>query len=213
MFAGGEPVAAEIAARLPMSAYVIAADSGLYQARRLGRAVDLAVGDFDSIDDADVRALETHTAVERHPTAKDKTDIALGLDAAAVRGVRRVDVVAGAGGRLDHALANLLVLASADYGHMDVRAWIGDARVQVVRGRCEVHGRPGATVSLLALGGPATGITTEGLEYGLSDGRLEAGSTRGVSNVLAAGRAVVTVTDGVVLAVQPAALATTGATP
>ena len=58
-------------------------------------------------------------------------------------------------------------------------------------------------MSLLAVGAPAHGVTTEGLEYPLRGETLDPGSTRGVSNVLSADTAVVTVARGVVLAVRP----------
>ena len=47
-------------------------------------------------------------------------------------------------------------------------------------------GEPGELVSLLAVNGPAEGVTTEGLAYPLRGETLEPGSTRGVSNVFAA---------------------------
>jgi thiamine pyrophosphokinase len=58
-------------------------------------------------------------------------------------------------------------------------------------------------VTLLALGGPAVGVTTDGLEYPLAGETLTAGSSRGVSNVFAQPEVVVRVGRGVVLAVRP----------
>lgn len=205
VFAGGDPVDAAVAAELPSGALVIAADSGLYQARRLGCEVQVAVGDFDSVTDEDLRSLGPDVEVERHPTAKDMTDIELGLEAARVRGAAAITVVAGAGGRLDHALANLLVLGASAYAGIDVRAWIGDARVQVVRGRRRLSGSVGDTVSLLALGGVARGVETSGLRYRLDGEALQPGSTRGISNVFEQAVAEITVREGCLLAVQPAA--------
>ena len=46
-------------------------------------------------------------------------------------------------------------------------------------------GEAGELVSLLAVNGPAEGVTTDGLAYPLRDETLEPGSTRGVSNVFA----------------------------
>ena len=67
-------------------------------------------------------------------------------------------------------------------------------------------GRPGELVTLLALHGPATGVTTEGLRYPLHEATLMPGSTRGVSNVLDAPTARVVLATGVLLALRPAAL-------
>jgi thiamine pyrophosphokinase len=66
-----------------------------------------------------------------------------------------------------------------------------------------IDGESGEVVSLLALHGPAQGITTEGLAYPLRGETLQAGSSRGVSNVFELETATVTVARGVVLAVRP----------
>ena len=49
-------------------------------------------------------------------------------------------------------------------------------------------GAPGAVLTLLALGGPASGVTTDGLRWPLRAETLQPGSTRGVSNEIVAGR-------------------------
>ena len=66
-------------------------------------------------------------------------------------------------------------------------------------------GRPGELVSLLAVNGPAEGVTTEGLVYPLRGESLEPGSTRGVSNIIASAQARVEVARGVLLAILPGA--------
>ena len=82
--------------------------------------------------------------------------------------------------------------------------------MHVIRGGRTLRGATGELVTLLALGGPAVGVTTDGLEYPLSDETLEPGSSRGVSNVFAGAEARVTVLNGVVLAVRPGAAAEGG---
>ncbi len=201
---GGDPVSPDLVADLPPRAYVIAADSGLDQAAILGLDVDLAVGDFDSLAPAALEAaMAAGCRVERHPAAKDHTDLELGLRAALEHGCRRVVVVGGYGGRLDHFLANVLVLASADLAGVVVEARVGTARLTVVRARSELRRSAGALVSLLALGGVARGVRTVGLRYPLRDEDLAPGSTRGVSNELTGEVASVAVAKGTLLAVQP----------
>lgn len=201
---GGAPVEPD-GTRWPDGALVVAADSGVEQAARLGLRVDVAVGDFDSVDPAALAEAEAAGAeVERHPTAKDLTDAALALDAAVARGARRLLVVGGEGGRLDHLLANVLLLASDAYADVEVTALgTGGARLHVVRSRRRVEGEPGELVSLLPVHGPAHGVRTDGLRYPLHGETLHAGTSRGVSNELLAGTAEVAVDDGVLLVVLP----------
>ncbi|HEX6255893.1 MAG TPA: thiamine diphosphokinase [Euzebyales bacterium] len=199
--AGGDTVDPALAERIGPVGHVIAADSGLHVADELGFTVDVVVGDFDSADPAALA--RDGLEIERHPRAKDQTDIVLALDRALDVGADSVVVVSGGGGRLDHALANLLVLAAPRYAAMCVRALIGDAEVTVVRDRHTMTGEPGSVVSLFAIDGPAHGVVTDGLRYPLRDEMLEPLSSRGVSNELAAPRATVALDDGVLLVVRP----------
>src|SRR5829696_5858200 len=140
VFAGGDAVPPEVADHLPRDAYVIAADSGLDHARALGWPVDLVVGDLDSVSVAaltDARA--TGVAVEEHAAEKDETDLELALDAAVRWGATHVTVVGGHGGRLDHLLANILLLAAPAYASVVVDACTGPPRACARRdsaGRC-----------------------------------------------------------------------------
>ena len=73
----------------------------------------------------------------------------------------------------------------------------------MVRDRAELATSPGATVSLLAWHGDATGVTTSGLRWPLHDAVLPAGSAIGTSNEAVATEIVVSVTGGVVAVVVP----------
>jgi thiamine pyrophosphokinase len=200
---GGAPSSLPAGLSTPVP-YVIAADSGVVTAHRLGLHVDLAVGDFDSVPAAALdAAVAAGAAVERHPVAKDRTDLQLALDAAVAMGARRVIVIGGDGGRFDHVLANALVLAAPAYAGLEIEAHLGAGRVHVVRHRATLRGTPGELLTLLAVHGPAHGVTTEGLLYPLHGETLQPGSTRGVSNRFVAPDAAVSLTAGVLLAVAP----------
>ena len=204
VFAGGDPPSRRSLRGLPAPDLVIAADSGLEHATAAGYAVDLVVGDLDSVDLEDLAAAEERGAVvERHPEAKDATDLELALVAARDRECARVVVVGGHGGRLDHFLANVLLFASPELSAVTIEARLADARVFVVRDAIELRGARGALCSLLAVGGAAHGVRTEGLEFPLRGETLYPGSTRGVSNEFVDDTAAVSLDDGVLLVVLP----------
>jgi thiamine pyrophosphokinase len=194
VLAGGPapPVGFEV----PDGAMVIAADGGA----EMGIHVDLAVGDFDSIS---AHTLEGIDNVEPYPPEKDATDLELALGAALRERPERILVVGSAGGRLDHLVSSLLVLASDDYAGVVVDALLGEAQVHVIRGTRELAGDVGEMISLFALHGPAEGVTTVGLVYPLTDEALEPGSSRGTSNAFHEPHVRITVERGVVLAVRP----------
>ena len=205
---GGDPIPAGALQGLQPGSCVIGVDSGVAHALALGLHVDLAVGDFDSLDLGVLAEAErSGTTVERHPAAKDATDLELGLEAAVRHGARRVVVLGGHGGRLDHLLANALLLAAPRFAGVVVEARMGDARVSLARpgAPATVAGAVGATVSLLPVGGIASGVSTTGLAYPLDAEDLEPGTTRGVSNVVTDPGATVSLTGGTLLVVLPGA--------
>jgi thiamine pyrophosphokinase len=207
--AHGEDVPANVRVRLPAGAPVIAADSGIDLAHRLGLRVDVAVGDFDSVSAVGLeRAAAEGARIERHPEAKDKTDLELALDEARALGARRVVVVGGAGGRLDHLLAGALLLASPRYADLSITAHLGGAQFHVVRPSqpCTIEAEADELVTLLPVNGAALGVRTGGLVYPLRGEDLAPGTTRGVSNVLVGTSAQVSLTGGTLLCVLPGVL-------
>jgi thiamine pyrophosphokinase len=204
VFAGGDPPPPSAVEDLPVADLVVAADSGLHYALALGFRVDLVVGDFDSVDPAVLdAAAAAGTEVDAHPAAKDFTDLDLALQAVRDRGCTRAVVIGGAGGRVDHFLANLLLLASPEFMGLGVEARVGTADLFVVRADLELHGQPGDVCSLLAIGGPARGVHTARLRFPLVGETLQPGSTRGLSNELVEPTAQVSLDDGVLLVVLP----------
>lgn len=201
---GGDPPAPGCAHAVPLGAPVITADRGLEHALALGLEVAVAVGDFDSASPKAVAVAEAAgVRIERHPVEKDATDLELALDIALEMSPLRILVLASRGGRLDHELATLLLLGSERYATAEIVANIGEAHVHVVRGRRAIRGEPGDRVTVLAVNGPAIGVTTEGLAYPLRGETLEPGSSRGVSNVFESEAARISVDDGVLLAIRP----------
>ena len=113
---------------LPAGSTVIAADGGVDRALALGLRVDLAIGDFDSVTPAGLAAAEAAGArVERHPAAKDATDLELALDAALALEPARIVVIGSDGGRLDHLLGVLLLLGHERYASAQIEAYLGDS--------------------------------------------------------------------------------------
>ncbi len=194
------------ASGLPAPDRVVCADSGVSLAHRLGLHVDVVVGDLDSVPAHELATARADGAVvEAYPVDKDATDLALALarGAEGLTGGDLLVVLGGAGGRLDHALANVHALADPALAHVRVHARLGWADVHVVRDARRLSLPLDATVSLLPSGGAARGITTEGLRYPLHGEDLHPWSTRGVSNIVTGKPVRITLDDGCVLVVVP----------
>ncbi len=206
---GGEAPDPAIGRRLAGAALVIAADSGVDHARLLGLIPDVVVGDLDSASPDGLAWADGHGAdIQRHPVAKDATDLELALDvaqaAADASGTVPVEVVVvdGGGGRLDHLVGNLALLA-ARRPPLVVTGLVGPATVTPIHDQRHLVGSVGALISLVAVGGPAAGVTTTGLRWSLHDAVLDPFTSLGVSNEFAEPGALVRLTSGTILAIQP----------
>jgi thiamine pyrophosphokinase len=202
IIAGGSPVEIDLVTQLAEYAWVIAADSGLDQAYRLGISPDLVVGDMDSVSAASLaRATAAGTAIERHPVDKDATDLELAIRAAARAGYDRATIIGGTGGRIAHTLANAMVLLQDHSLSLEWRT----ARATILAlhvDESHVFQRSrGTLLSVIAVGSEAR-CMSEGLRWPLDGISLASGSTRGISNEIVADRARVLVTGGQVLTVQ-----------
>lgn len=191
---------------------VIAADGGATSLDRLGRRPDVLVGDLDSTDPALVERLEAAgTRIERHPADKEASDTELALGAAMASGATTTAVLGAFGGeRIDHELANVLLLADPGLAGRDIRLVHGRSTVRSLHGRArlELDGAPGGTVTLMPIGGDVIGMTTDGLRWPLDGATLRMGRSRGLSNEIVATPASVQLEHGTLLVVE---IATQGA--
>jgi len=190
---------------------VVAADGGARLAAALGVAIDLWVGDGDSIGGDALAALAAAgVPLERSPQDKDESDTELAIRAALRLGHDGVLILGALGGRIDHALANIGLLAMPELAGKEAAILDGHSRTVLIRapgpdGEPAVRplpGRPGDLVSLLPLGPSVEGVTTRGLAYPLVDEPLPAGHARGLSNVRSVSDAAVIVRHGLLLVVE-----------
>jgi thiamine pyrophosphokinase len=191
---------------------VVAADGGWEKATAIGLLPDLLVGDADSLPEEKFAELAAAgVPIERSPAAKDESDTELAILAALRRGATHVTVLGAMGGqRFDHAIANVGLLGLPDPGAGEIELLDGTTRVRLLRAidadgppaNCSLPGEIGDVVSLLPVGAPAVGVTTEGLLYPLHGETLPPGPARGLSNVRVATEASVTLRLGALLVVE-----------
>lgn len=179
---------------------VIAADGGAVKAEALGYPPGVVVGDADSLAASDVeRFRAAGIDVVIRPADKDESDTELGLNEALERGATRVVIVGGFGGRrLEHTLANVLLLGSERLRGRDITLADGASTLRVMHSKetLEITGSPGDYVSLLPLTWRVAGVTTVGLRYALTREMLEQGPARGLSNELTTGAATIKIDQG-----------------
>lgn len=203
--AGGD-AAPEDAAQLVGAKILIAADSGAEWLSSHGATPDLVIGDMDSLDPALLDQLSTQgVAVERHAADKEESDAELALARAVADGADQVVILGGLGGeRLDHELANLLLLVDRRWDGIELRAVRGPTTVRPLHGgrRRDLYGARGDLVTLLPVGGDAVGVTTTGLRFPLRAETLHLGRSRGLSNEVEQVPASVSLDAGTLLVIE-----------
>jgi thiamine pyrophosphokinase len=189
--------------RIDRADLLIAADGGAAALLKIDIIPHILIGDLDSVSGAQVAALSARgVEVRRVPREKDETDLELALLLAAERGATQIDMLGALGGRWDHTLANIWMLAMPELVGRTIQLIAERQILFLVRDSAELHGAHGDTVSLLPLTPTVEGVTTAGLLYPLTDATLRADRARGVSNVLIAPPGRVSVRSGLLLVVQ-----------
>jgi thiamine pyrophosphokinase len=198
-----QPLFADGPALFAHAAELIAADGGARELLQRGLLPTLVIGDCDSLTAAELTQLQqAGVPIERHPVAKDETDLELALLTARRRGAQRLLVYAALGGRWDQSLANIALLALDELAGIPTVLRDGTQTIQLVRDQLELTGDIGTTVSLLPFGAAVQGVTTAGLAYPLNAAVLQRERSRGVSNLIISAPAAVTLTAGLLLVVS-----------
>jgi thiamine pyrophosphokinase len=162
---------------------VICADGGYRLAQQSGVKPDLVVGDLDSLQEEQI---EKGVEIRRYPREKDLSDFELAMQAAADMAPERVYVYGALGGRIDHELTNILLLASTMHHAVFIEEGV---EIHGIHELLVLHNRKGFLCSLLALG-----------EYALHDELLHP-SSRGLSNTITEDEATISLKSGSLIAV------------
>jgi thiamine pyrophosphokinase len=130
---------------------------------------------------------------------QDTTDLHKALAyAVRERGAVRVTVLAALGGRADHALENLAIVARWTE-HVAVAVREPELLAVPVTGSVELATAPGQTISLLPLG-RCPEVTTRGLRWELTGGSLDLLGRTSVSNVATGERVSIMTSGGALIA-------------
>ncbi len=182
---------------------VICADGGARHVLRLGIIPDLVMGDLDTLREKEVKDLVSqHVEFIRYPRVKDYTDTHLCLLKALELGYQQIMMVGCLGGRFDHALANVMLLALPQVREVDLRICDPLQEIFLIKPGMTLTGQKGEIISLLPLSEVVTGIATSGLAYQVPYGKFEMGICNGISNVFSEEKAKITLAKGLLLGIR-----------
>lgn len=149
--------------------YVICADSGYDYAASANIVPDLLIGDFDSIS-----AVPEGLNIITLPVEKDVTDCVAAFDEGVKKGYKGFVLFGGTGGRFEHTLANISLIANASRQGLNfeirdekhIFRSITDSSIKIKR-------KENQQISVFAYGGRAFGVTEKGFHYPLWDYTLD----------------------------------------
>lgn len=168
-------LAAMAAAATPL----LAADGGADHLARLGLRPAAVIGDLDSISPETRAWLGEESLIER--PNQDRTDLDKALEYAFENlGVEHVTVIAALGGRVDHELGNLGLLARLAMGERLVFEG-ANHRVLAIAGEATFAAHPGETWSFWTFD-PFVRVTVVGVRWPFENAAIDVGGRPSISN-------------------------------
>lgn len=168
---------------VPDGAFIVAADGGLDHVRGLGLTADVVIGDFDSLTGRRPSDGERTIAL---PAEKDDPDMLSALKIGWSHGCRTFHIHGGLGGRIDHTIANIQLMALVSR-HGGIGFLHGDGTVvtAITDGELRFPANdvaPGRMVSVFSLSDEARDVNEPGLKYQLRHATMTNTRVNGVSN-------------------------------
>ena len=181
--------------------FIIAADGGFKYLKERRIAPDLVIGDFDSLAYTPRGDCGNYEII-RLPVEKDDTDMVAAAREGWRRGYREFHIYGGTGGRLDHTLANIALVA--DIAARGGRAYLYGAGVVITAlrdGSVSFPEDARGTISVFSYSDKCVGVTETGLKYGLTDAVMTNLNPNGVSNEFTGRVSSVSVKDGTLVVI------------
>jgi thiamine pyrophosphokinase len=200
IFANGD--FSSVAISKTLNQIIIAADGGARHCIEIGVIPQFVVGDFDSLSQEELTFLKSNGAeLIKYSTQKDQTDLELAVKLAINQGCDDFSVYGAFGGRWDMTFANILLLASPNFTGIHFKIIGADTTAYILRSgeTLKFQSQPGTTVSIMPIGGPAIGITYNGLKWPLENEILPFGTPKGVSNQTTQNVSEIFLKEGIIL--------------
>lgn len=157
---------------------LIAADGGCLHLEKAGINSDIVIGDFDSLNTPP----ECGEIIKLNPI-KDITDMDAAVKIGIDRGFGEFHLYGACGGRIDHTLANIQLIASLS--QKNIKAFIHDDKTiitAVTDGSLKFDKSFKGYVSVFAHSDKCGGVYIKGLKYPLENVELKNNFPLGVSN-------------------------------
>ena len=179
--------------------FVIAADAGIRYLEQSGVTANLVIGDFDSLD-----GTPTHPNTTTLSAEKDDTDLLAAVREGIKAGYSSFHIYCGMGGRIDHTIANIQILAYLSQNNMQGFLFGKDNVITAITNRkLSFDPIPSGYVSVFSYTEKSEGVYLHGLKYKLENATLTNTFPLGVSNEFIGKESSISVSVGTLLIVFP----------
>lgn len=180
---------------------VICADGGAKHLFNKNLAPDIVVGDLDSLDLDIIKSFQSlGVELQKHPTHKDKSDTELAIEYAIEKGANDIVLLGATGTRLDHSMANIMMLYKLVNKNINVVIIDSHNEVFITKSQLRLNKKEGYFISIIPL--IDSKITLKGFEYDTYCVNFNLGSTLGISNIIKDEEGIVKIEDGICLVIR-----------
>ncbi|RDI47502.1 thiamine diphosphokinase [Falsibacillus pallidus] len=186
----------------------VGVDHGVYRLLEAGITPAAAFGDFDSVSDEEWQLINSSKLNEMHTfkPEKDESDMELALGWAIEQKPSRLSIYGATGGRLDHFMANAMILASDPF-----LQYPGTIEIVDCQNIITVH--PSGTysieklqdkkyISYVPLSAEVKDLTLKGFKYPLENKKVCMGSSLCISNELEENTGTFSFSEGILMMVR-----------
>ncbi len=198
IIAGGNDIMQnDISYILKEADYIVCADSGYDNCKKMNISPDMIIGDMDS-----VKEIPQSIPQLRVPAEKDLTDTQLCIDVLYDKGYRNITLLCALGGRCDHMFANLMLLGYAFDKGICLYIKNDFETIFLCGDNATLDISNGKTFSVFPVGGTCHGIYETGAKYPLENASIPMFGTLGVSNEITDAQAKISVKTGKLMIIQ-----------
>jgi len=179
--------------------YIICADSGYDYVSSAEIQPDLLIGDFDSIS-----SIPKNMDIITLPVEKDVTDTVAAYYEGIKLGYEHFILFGGTGGRFEHTLANISLMAVASRNKICFKI-IDETHIfrSITNSSIKIPHKDNQQISIFAFGSRAFGVTLKGFHYPLWDFTLDPfNGALGTSNDIVDAFGEISVTNGTIVIVE-----------
>lgn len=182
------------------SDFILCADGGTNYCLKASLMPDMVIGDLDSISKDSLKVIyDNNVPIEKFPIKKDATDSELSIDYLISKEVTDITLVGAIGNRMDHTLANILLLNKLHEKGIKGKIIDESNTIYLVDKELILTKEEDSFISVIPITNFGSTVTLKGLEYELNGVKINFGSTYGISNRIIGDEAYIIVHEGACL--------------